>query len=214
MALVVCTWFWGAKFGPEYVERLRAGVARNLNQEYRFEVFQPWPQDEHLTAIPGCFCRLRMFSRAFHDLHGINEGDRLVCIDLDTVITGPLDPLFDRPEPFVIMQGGNVSNPCPYNGALTMLRAGYRPDVWSDFSIEAAGKVPFFEFPDDQGWLHYKIPDAAGWKCGTETGVYVFQKPGWPGGDVPPNGARLVTFNGRRSPAQYTHLNWVRENWR
>jgi hypothetical protein len=148
--------------------------------------------------------------------------DRIVCIDLDTVITGALDPLFDRPEPFVIMQKGNASNPCPYNGALMMIRAGAHPEVWTDFSLEAAAETAHYEFPDDQGWIWHKIPNAAGWKCGSETGVFVFRKPGWPsfdrkmkrGRDDLPKGARLVTFSGGRSPQKYEHLDWVKQNWR
>jgi hypothetical protein len=84
-------------------------------------------------------------------------------MDLDLVVTGPLDALFDRPEPFVILQGVNAVNPCPFNGSLWMLEAGYRPDVWHEFSPELAAKVPFHEFPDDQAWLADMIPDAAGW---------------------------------------------------
>jgi hypothetical protein len=136
-----------------------------------------------------------------------------VCIDLDTVITGPLDGLFDRPENFIILQGANASNPCPFNGSLMMLRAGARPDVWRDFSLKAAGSVPFFEFPDDQGWLWHKIPDAAGWKAGSESGVYAFQKPGWPKDDRLPADAKIVAFPGWRDPSKFANEPWVRQHW-
>lgn len=232
--LTICTWLWGDKFGPDDVAKLFAGIRRNLRQSARFIVVAdknleikgveciPIPiGDLSLTKIKGCFSRLRMFDQQWQHEHKI-EG-RLVDIDLDTVITGPLDLLFDRPEPFVIMQGGNASNPCPYNGALMMLRAGAHPEVWQDFSVEVAGKVPFFEFPDDQGWLWHKVPNAAGWKCGVESGVFVFHKPGWPGwknrknatpNDELPQGARLVTFSGWRNPKRFEDLGWVKENWR
>jgi hypothetical protein len=155
-------------------------------------------------------------------LREIAPGDRIVNIDLDTVITGEIDPLFDRPEPFVILQGGNASNPNPYGGALIMLRAGAHPEVWTDFSVEAASRVPYFEFPDDQGWIWHKLPNAAGWKCGAGSQVFVFRKPGWPGwankrdshpNDALPKGARLVTFSGGRSPEKFKHLDWVKNNW-
>lgn len=199
-----------------HVLRLEASVRRNLKQPHRFVLFKPEPVDEHLTKIKGCFARMRMFDPEWQVRHGID--DRLVCIDLDTVITGELDPLFDRPEPFVIMQGGNAANPCPYNGALMMLRRGAHPELWQDFSPEAAGRLSYYAFPDDQGWIAHKAPGAAGWKCGKETGVYVFQKPGWPrrgkpGSDDLPDGARLVTFI-NRDPKDLQYLGWVRENWR
>lgn len=209
--LTVGTWIWGDKFSQGHVDKLREGVSRHLKQPYQWRVFRPEQRDAHLTKVPGCFCRLRMFDPDWQAKNGIE--DRLVNIDLDTVITGQLDPLFDRAEPFVIMQGANTVNPCPMNGALMMLRAGEHAEVWEDFSYDAARKIPFHSFPDDQGWIWEKIPDAAGWKCGPEHGVYVYQKRGWPmGANKFPKDARLVTFI-NRDPSQLMHLDWVRENW-
>lgn len=213
MALIVSTWLWGDKYGPDHVARLARGVRKHLCQEHRFCVFNPYPQDVALTQMPGCFARLRMFDRQWQKVHGLKEGDRLVGMDLDTVITGPLDSLFDRDEPFVILQGANAANPCPFNGSLQMLRAGAHQEVWSDFSLEAAKTMPFYEFPDDQGWLWHKLPDAAGWKAGPDSGVYAFQKPGWPRGEALPADARLVVFPGWRDPSKFTHLPWVKDNW-
>lgn len=134
-------------------------------------------------------------------------------MDLDSVVTGPLDPLFNRPDNFMILTGANAINPCPYNGSLWMLRAGYRPDVSSQFTLEAANQIPFYEFPDDQAWFAHKLPGVIGWKVGAPSGVYAFQKPGWPKGDELPKDARLVVFPGWRDPAKFTHLPWVRERW-
>lgn len=226
--MIVCTWFWGTKYDPMYVRRLAAGVKRHLKYPHRFVVFA----DRFIEGVEtkpilapykvlldtkGCFVRLQMFSRQWQEANGIEPGERIVNIDADSVITGPLDQLFDRPESFVILQGANAHNPCPFNGALTMIRAGthYLQDVWSSFSLEAASKVPFYEFPDDQGWIWHKLPDAKGWMVGGESGVYVYQKPGWPtdaGPDLP-QGARVVTFIGKRRPELLTHLDWVKENW-
>ncbi len=172
--------------------------------------------DLPLTKIKGCFARLRMFDPLYQENIEIvahSKIDRIVCMDLDTVITGPLDPLFDRDETFLILQGANAANPCPFNGSLMMLRAGHHSEVWSDFSLEKARAVPFYEFPDDQGWIHHMLPNAAGWKVGAESGVYAFQKPGWPKGDDLPADARMVVFPGWRSPEKFKHLKWIKENW-
>lgn len=226
--LKIVTWFWGSKYPLDWVVRLAAGVRRNLHQPYEFIlvcdkklsgslkfVDRVIEQPSELYERKGCFARLIMYSPEWQQRHGI-EG-RLVCMDIDSVITGPLDPLFDRPESFVILQGGNAANPCPYNGALQMVRSGTHSEVWSNFTWEAGQKTPFHEFPDDQGWLSVQVPNAAGWKCGKESGVYVFQKPGWPGyprfGNGLPSGARLVTFNGWRSPSKFKHLHWISRNW-
>lgn len=228
--LIISTWLWGdTKYSIDDVEKLAAGVRRHLTKEF-FEFIcisdkQTWIKnvdqcmpipDIALTRVKGCFARLRMFDPAWQKKifgFGWTLSDRLVCIDLDTVITGPLDPLFDRVEPFMILKGANSVNPNPFCGALMMLRPGYRPDVWEDFSLEAAAKVKHFEFPDDQAWIWDRMPQADGWQCGAASGVYAFKKPGWPHGDGLPPDARMVTFNGWRSPEQFRHLPWIRTHW-
>jgi hypothetical protein len=212
VTLHVITWVWGNKYGPEYVARLAAGVHRHLHRQFRFMVVHPYPEDEHLTKIPGCLARLRTFDPEWQKGNRIKEGDRIVCLDLDLIITGTLDPLFDRPEPFLILQGANSTNPCPYNGSVWSVVAGYRPDVWSEFTFEKAAAVPWYAYPDDQSYFAAVLPDAAGWKAGTN-GVYAFGKPGWPKGTDLPKDARLVAFPGRRDPRDFVHLPWVKQHW-
>jgi hypothetical protein len=210
-SLCIVTWRWGSKYGGHYVERLKAALIRNVKQEFRFGVFAPEAEDDYLTKVPGCFCRLRMFDPEWQEKHGLTG--RIVCIDLDAVVTGPLDPLFDgkEGEDFTILQGVNAANPCPFNGSLWMLRAGTNCDVWSDFNLEDAARVAHYEFPDDQAWLHSYLPHAAAW--GPADGVYAFQKPGWPKGEALPANARFVAFPGWRDPSKFTHLEWVRRHW-
>lgn len=225
MALTICTWLWGGAYGEHYVRRLAAGVHRNLTEAHRFVAFTDSPRhlpgvdqytipDMKLTAVKGCFARLRLFDPEWQRKIGISPGDRVVNLDLDLVVTGPLDPLFDRKDDFTILQGINTTNPCRFNGSIWMLKAGARPDVWSEFSLEnyAARGVPYHSFPDDQGWFHHMMPDAGAW--GPEQGVYGFKKQGWPSGDDLPAGARVVAFPGWRDPGKFEHLDWVKRNWR
>lgn len=215
-SLFVGTWFWGDKYSTYYTDRLAAGVSRHLSVPYRWRVWQPLPEDYYLTLISGCFARLRMFDPAWQEAQGIAPGDRIVSLDLDAIVTGSLDPLFARDDPFVILQGANASNPCPYNGSVFMARAGQHAEVWTSFSLAATRRIPRFDFPDDQGWLAEKIPNAAGWRAGPSSGIYAFHKPGWPKGthDLPKD-ARLVVFPGWRDPATFEPVApWIREHWR
>lgn len=203
-------WSWGSKYGPHYVDRLRASLERNFSETYTFQVWHPEPEDLYLSRVAGCFARLRTFDPEWQKAQGISEGDRIVCLDLDLVITGSLDGLFGK-APFEIAQGINSSNPCPYNGSVWGLEAGYRPDVWSSFSLDAAAKVPFYAFPDDQAWFAHMMPGAGA--LTPREGVFGFKKPGWPPGvDLPAN-ARIVAFPGARDPAQFAWIPWVRDNW-
>ncbi len=222
--LVIATWLWGDKYDVSYVTKLAAGVKRHLQQPHRFlcmtererDVTFPDGIERHAIKDPeltgrGCFARLRMFDVGWQRNRGID--DRLVSLDLDAILVRWLDPLFDRPEPFVILKGANTQNPNPFNGSVFMLRAGAHPEIWDDFSVDEASKVPYFAFPDDQNWFHHKIPDAAGWQCGPESGIYAFGKNGWPKGEGLPSDARIVAFPGWRDPGKFTHLDWVKANW-
>jgi hypothetical protein len=225
VAVAFITWLWGDKYNESHVAKLAAGVWRNYKKPHRFVVFSDralrLPTSIDVKPIRdldligrGCFCRLRMFDPQWQAAHGFD--DRIVNLDLDLVLVAPMDDLFEHKNSFLILKGVNATNPNPFNCSVMMLRAGCHADVWSDFSVEKAGQVAFHEFPDDQGWLWHKLPDAAGWKGGKPSGIYGFQKPGWPkwaGITLPPN-ARIVAFIGWRKPDSFIHFAWVRAHWR
>src|SRR5215831_9276435 len=139
--LTITTWWWGTKYSFADVQKLYHGFQRHLSQPFRFVVVtdQKIPKldnaierlpiaDIGLTMIKGCFARLRMFDPAWQKASGLRG--RIVLTDLDTVLTGPLDPIFDRDEPFLILHGANSLNPCKFCGALMMLREGEHPEIW------------------------------------------------------------------------------------
>lgn len=227
MAVTVCTFLWGNKYGPQDVLFLRAMLKRHLKTEHRFlcmterERIVSFPSDierhaikhPELLAMPGCFARLHMFDTGWQQARGIKG--KIINLDLDIVITGKLDRLFERDETFVILKGANSKNPCPFNGSVFMFNAGAHANLWTEFSLEKAKTIKFYQFPDDQGWFWHMLPDAATWQCGMSSGIYAFHKPGWPwhlNNALPPD-ARMVVFPGAHSPAQYRHLPWVKDNW-
>lgn len=214
MVLHIGAWHWGAKYPQFYIDRLRSGLRRHLTIPYKFHIWKPEREDEYLTEIPGCLCRLRMFDRFWQQQQGIYIGDRIVCMDLDSVVVGRLDELFWLDEPFSILQGANSSNPGKFNGSLWSFVVGYGDEVWQDFSLEATKAIPYYEFPDDQAWMEAQLPCPSSWKVGAESGVFAFAKPGWVSGTDLPAEARLVVFPGWRDPAKFQHLSWVKQNWR
>jgi hypothetical protein len=225
MALDIITWMWGDKYGMRDIVRLFKAVKNNLRLDHRFHVFSD-PDFPHLEGYGiqahkiedphlmdrSCYCRLRMFDPRWQQRHAMHG--TIVSLDLDVVITGTLDPLFTTSNTFMILQGANATNPCPFNASVMLLKAGYHSEVWDGFTVEKAATVPFYDFPDDQGWIWSKLPQAAGWPVG-KSGIYAFQKPGWPKGNnnALPVNARIVTFIGYRKPEQFTALPWVRKFW-
>lgn len=172
------------------------------------------PIEDKYLATKSCFCRLRMFDPAWQKRNGFDGP--ILSLDLDLVITAKLDPLLVTESSFKILQGVNKINPCPYNASVMLLKPGHHGEVWDDFSLENAGTMQYHEFPDDQGWIWHKLPNADGWKPGDESGIYGFQKPGWPLGEMgttlPPN-ARIVSFIGKRKPGMYAGVPWIRKYW-
>jgi hypothetical protein len=172
--LTVLTWLWNqpqgrTKFTAEHVWIWADMVSRNLSMRHRlacvttetdlppnveridppgeFEKIQPnWGPRK-----PNCYRRLSMFRRDAAKLFA----KRFVCMDLDCVIGGPLDPLFERSEDLVLFKGTNPDR--PYNGSMMMIEAGCRPQVYEDFSAEGA-RISGEQFVgSDQAWLALKL---------------------------------------------------------
>lgn len=220
--ITVTTYLWGWKYSKVDVERLRIGLERHLKQPHRFVCISDRPiysnvhyaipqQDLPLLEAPGCFARLRLFDPKFQD--EIGATDKIVNIDLDVVVTGQLDSLFDTNATFKILGGANSGNPCPYNGSIFMLRKGKHQDVIDKFSMEVAREIPFHEFVDDQAWFHHMMPNAETWPV-AESGIYAFEKPGWPRRSIRlPRNAVLVVFPGWRNPSLFRDIPWISKNW-
>jgi hypothetical protein len=120
---------------------------------------------------PNCFRRLAMFGPDAAQVFG----ERFVCMDLDVAIGAPLDPLFDRPEDLVLLNG--TAHDRPYNGSLMLITAGCRPQVYDKFNQRAANVSGERFVGSDQAWLaHCLGPNEATW--GEADGVYFF-RPSW-----------------------------------
>lgn len=218
MISVVC-WKWKpvagyrSTFGPETVNTLRRMVARHYQHPHRFlcitddsdgidpevEVLPDFGDfvglpSPHGGKNPSCYRRLRMF----HPDAAQWFGERFVSLDLDTVVTGDLAPLWNRSE--AIVMWGDTNRTTFYNGSMMLLTAGARPHVWADFNPQtsptkarAAG-----QFGSDQAWISYRLgPKESKWS--TADGVlsyrlHVQQCPQLP------KSARIIFFHGQHDP--------------
>lgn len=227
--LAIVTWIWGDRYDDDHVNKLFNGINRHLTQSHRSICFTDRPRNlapkieqvqipdqELINPYRGCCLRLRMFDTATQ--YKLALDGRIVTFDLDCVIVSELDDLFDRADSFTVLKEVNVRKPCPYNGSLTMLRAGYHTDVWSSWYVERTrGNTEW----SDEVWLAKTIPDAASW-TGRKDGVWSYRKGFWEGPrdpDAPqplPDNARIVFFTGRgKKPlSQYMNQPWFSENWR
>lgn len=226
MTLTVLTWFWTQpggrnRYEPGHIAIWAAMVSRHLSIPHRLacvtdepldlpshiEIIRP-PEDFRNVRIPSwpeakpqCLRRLSMFRP---DAAAI-FGERFVCMDLDAVIAGPLDPLFSGGEDFRICNGTAVGR--PYNGSMLLLKAGARPSVFSEFSPGAAALAGRKYVGSDQAWIAAKLPGEATW--GEEDGV-VFHGLARSADTVP----RVMFYPGATKPWMRGHDTWVLEHYR
>lgn len=217
-------------FGPETVYALREMIQRWYTKPFRFvcvtdrpqelpgmEAIQLWEDCSRIPSpighsYPSCYRRLKVFAPDAGEIFG----ERLVSMDLDTVIVGDITPLFDRPEDFVIWGESDFPHTTPYCGSLWMLKTGTRPQVWTDFDEQTSPRLAWKAGcrGSDQGWLAYILgKKEAVWT--RKDGVYSYRKHIAKGGNMLPKDARIVSFHGKEDPWNHRmqRLPWVRAHY-
>lgn len=227
--ITILTWLWSqphsrTTYNASHVNLWAAMVSRNLSMPHQLACVTNTPEgiDPGVRIItppgefedvqtkrwsngrPSCYRRLAMFRRDAAEVFG----ERFVCMDLDVVIGGPLDPLFDRPDDLVIFNGTAPSR--PYNGSMMMLRAGCRPQVHEAFTEEGAVEAGQKFAGSDQAWLaHILGGNESTW--GEADGV-VWYGPGYKRRSVRP---RVLFFPGMVKPWTLTAFDkFVGANYR
>lgn len=120
--VLILTMKWGSLYGAEYVNRLYAGVARNLKRSFRFicmtddasglrsevEAYPLPDMHQPKNATNTRWRKLMVFQRELFDLEGT-----ALFLDLDVAIVGPLDDFFDEPGSFPIIRDDWLGPPKP-----------------------------------------------------------------------------------------------------
>lgn len=188
--LTVLSWYWidpdsRAAYTAAHVNIWADMVRRNLSMPHRIACVTDMPEglDPRIDVIapphdfddwriptwragrPQCLRRLVMFAPDAARLFG----ERFVCMDIDCVITGPLDPLFVDDVDFRIFRGTAPGR--YYNGSMMMMRAGARPQVFSKLSLDGVIDAGRKFVGSDQAWISLVLgPKEKTW--GPEHGVH------------------------------------------
>jgi len=93
MVTVACV-YWGNKFSVEYVYNLKKSVERNATVDYKFVCYSDKPVKGVETKLlrpgyEGWWNKMQLFDPAN------KAGERMVYLDLDTLITGNIDWLLE-----------------------------------------------------------------------------------------------------------------------
>jgi hypothetical protein len=205
----------GGIYTPEWVRKLRDGVARNLSLPHRFvclsDVDVPCDRLPLVNGWPGWWSKLEAFR------YGLFVGP-VLYLDLDTVVVGSLDRIADHPHRF------------------TMAHEYYRPDFLCSTAMAWHGDYSFIYdafAADPKGLMEQYDHRLPGGRIGDQAfiedqlnldGAYVetfrdlFGERSIASYKVhrcenePPNDAAAVAFHGSPKPHEISR-GWVPKTW-
>ena len=132
---------WGNKYPADYVNRLYSMVARNMQRPFRFicltedniglsKNIESFPLPELSVDLGGPergWNKLAVFAEELYDLKG-----KVLCLDLDLIITGSLDDLFDYPGEVMIIKDW-IKKDGTGNSSVYRFEVGDHPEILSEF---------------------------------------------------------------------------------
>ena len=240
MLHVVCL-KWGTKYPADYVNRLYRMVERNLTHSFTFHCVTEDStgilDEVNILDLPdlglkGWWYKLYLFKQNFYGLEG-----QVLFLDLDVVITGPLDSLVHYSENKLCIS--EDERPGDYNSSVMCFKLGSMSYVWESFWHQREKIIKTLH--GDQDWIQQVCVDAIiypkplivsfKYDChsrakfgGGKVGRWLRNK-GWfkptKQSRVPPN-TLIVLFHGKPDPEdvmdssydKYRHSPWIKEYWR
>lgn len=110
--------------------------------------------------LPSCYRRLKLYDpKTQRDVLGIDKRDRIMGIDLDSLITSDLRPVIEAEGRFVGWKLKGQQGRDVFNGSLQIFNAGDLAFIWEEFDPKTSPKEAFnagFR-GSDQSWLSYKL---------------------------------------------------------
>jgi len=203
--LWVCCVKVGDKYGPEYVNRLAAAVQRNLSLQHRMVCATDNSSGVEVDCIPaprlpGWWAKLGLFQeRAFGQLDG-----RLLYLDLDVLVTGPLDELVQYPTRFAMHR--DFTRPLVNASAVMVLDSGVAASIWATFQSHQTKYMERHKAGGDQEYLTAIHPAVdllpMRWVVSYKRSAVA----------APPPDARVVCFHGH--PKMHECGGWVTKAWK
>ncbi len=230
---------WGTKYPADYVNRLYSMVARNMARPFRFvcltedgvglddniDVF-PLPQSAvNLAGPERGWNKLSVFAA---DLYGLSG--KVLCLDLDLIITGSLDDLFDYPGEVMIVKDW-IKTDGTGNSSVYRFEVGAHPEVLAKFekSFDSIKKT----YRNEQEYLSAELLAKGALKYWPDEWCRSFKrhciKPFsffLARETVIPKNARIIVFHGKPDPHEaivgvsgkwYRHFKpaaWITDHWR
>jgi len=230
---------WGAKYGPEYVNKLFGMIGRNISLPFVLTCFTDDsagvnPEVE-IRELPKLSLPPNTPERGWNKLSTLQENlgglsGEVLFLDLDVVIVGNIDELFSYPADFAIIKDAKLKRQVTGNSSVYRFRIGEHEDILKRF--EADFETVKKTYRNEQAYLSQEVykkdmlsywPEAwcpsFKYHCMKSWPLSYFQDP------IIPEEAKVIIFHGHPEPheaiAGVTHkwyrpvrpTRWVEEYW-
>jgi len=199
--------------GNEYVASLAAAVGRHLSLRHRIVAFTDRPQLRfaaggfEMFSLPhpgltGWFNKLSVFKPGV-----FADGERVLYIDLDTIIAGSLDEIASYAGEFAMLE--DLVFPNQLASGVMAWRGGFGAEIWQSY---ARAGYPSHDLSGDQGWIMHALK-ASKVQADCLQDLYPGQIVSYKlsGGVLSPF-ARVLAFHGRPRPHEISD-GWVPHFW-
>lgn len=212
--LVIFCMKWGPKYGPEYVNRLAAGVKKNLSLPHRFVCLTEEPKGINpsieILPLPNVGLPKGSKERGWNKL-GVfdksmsNLGEIGLFLDLDLIIVGSIDELFHFPGEFCIIKDWVKAKPAHGNSSVFRFKIGAYPHLLEKFGPER--KRIQATYRNEQEYVTAEAGPAPTWW--PSDWCVSFKRHAIPKGFAklwkpprPPKGAKIIVFHGKPNPPE------------
>lgn len=197
--------------GAEYLEKLYAGVRRNLTLPWRGVCLTDDPNTlpKGIDAIKaefgpqGYWHKLELFKKGAFD-----SDERVLFIDLDTIITGNIDQIASYDGPFAILE--DVYFQERMASSLMAWRGDSLTHIWDNW-VEMGS--PMGDHKGDQGWIENQMRGEKHdiWQDLYPRQICSFKKDARPINRLP-IGCRVLMYHGVPRP-HASGVGWAQQLW-
>ncbi len=228
-APAIVTWLWGEKYSPEHVIRLGEQIRAHTTHEHRLvcvtdrKRIEGWhcvPMPERRPGLEREAIRMWTFSEAAMKL----IGDRTLTLDVDMIVCGDLAPFLSERADFAIWKSDSVGkHGYALNPSVMLQRWPNCQLLWKRFMKDPAWVMRNARYAGwtgtEQAVISYYMASAKPRLWTEEDGIYsarLLEDPVDLSIAEPPSDARIVSFHGKRDPADrdlHKRAPWLSKFW-
>ncbi len=158
---------WGTLYGPKYVNHIYGMVSRNITPPFKVVCFtddrdgiRPEVECHDLpelgcpvpTNVPGKFRKVALWNKDLFGLTGVG-----LYVDLDVVITGSLDDLFEFADPGDVVMARDTTRPAELSGQSSVVRFPIGGHGYLLDRFRADPEALAAEFRYEQRFISYNV---------------------------------------------------------